>query len=40
MSVELNDCEVGSPEAMAVLTQLAILQGEKERIPKGRKLGL
>lgn len=40
LSVELNDCEVGSPEAMAVLTQLAILQGEKERIPKGRKLGL
>jgi hypothetical protein len=35
LAVELNDYEVGSPEAGAILNQLAVLQGERERQPRG-----
>ena len=35
LAIELNDCEIGSLEAGAIMTQLGLLQGERERQPKG-----
>lgn len=35
LGMALNDCEIGSQEAFAILSQLAVLQGEREQQPKG-----
>lgn len=35
LAVQLNDCEPGSHEAHSIMTQLALLQGEREHQPKG-----
>ena len=32
LAVQLNDCEVGSYESAAILGQLNVLQGERERM--------
>ena len=37
LAVQLNDCEVGSYESAAILAQLNVLQGERERIARSPK---
>ncbi|MGV1046652.1 hypothetical protein [Limnohabitans sp.] len=38
LSIQLNDCEVGSTESRAITDQLNLLQGAKDRLPKGPRI--
>lgn len=38
LSLLLNDCPIGSTESRAITDQLNVLQGEKDRLPKGPRM--
>ena len=38
LSLLLNDCAIGSTESRAITDQLNVLQGEKDRLPKGPRM--